>query len=146
MQYAVDPATLVGTEATQFDLAATSKGSALGVDPSPIGAIAESRLEAKVKPGWTLAAKATNPTIGTPTAIGDVVTYPVTIAGEQVRDVDKAALAASIRGLVLAEARSKLDDYGDVEITLSPGWVTTVPNRADRITFSLGAPQSSPAP
>lgn len=145
-QFAVDPATLVGTEATQFDLSATSQGAALGVDPTPIGPIAESRLDAKVKPGWTLVATATTRTIGTPTAIGEVVTYPVTITGEQVHDVDEAALAASIRGLVLAEARSKLDDYGDVEITLWPGWVTTVPTRADRITFSLGDPQPSPTP
>ncbi|MBI2780360.1 MAG: hypothetical protein HYX55_01020 [Chloroflexi bacterium] len=146
VQYAVDPATLVGTEATQFDLTATSQGSALGVDPTPIGAIAESRLEAKVKPGWTLVKAATTPKIGTPTAIGDVVTYPVTISGEQVRDVDKAALAASIRGLALAEARSRLDDYGDVEITLSPAWVTTVPTNPDRITFSIGDPRPSATP
>jgi Baseplate J-like protein len=143
--YVVDPATLVGTEATQFDLAATAEGSALGVDPSPIAAIAESRLESRVKAGWTLV-PGTTPTIGTPTAFGEVATYPVTISGAQVRDVDQAALLASIEGLVLADARARLADYGDVEITLWPDWVSKVPAQADRVTFTIGDPQPSAAP
>jgi hypothetical protein len=144
--YAVDPASLVGTEVATFDVRATAPGSAIGVDPAPIAAIAESRLEAKVTSGWTLAPGATAPTIGTPVAFGETVTYPVTISGAQVRDVDEAALLASVRGLGLPEARNKLDDYGDVEILLWPDWVTKVPTRADRVSFSLGEPQPSATP
>lgn len=144
--YAVDPATLVGTEVATFDLSATAEGSAIGVDPTPIADIAQSRLEARVKTGWTLVPEATSPTIGTPSAFGETVTYPVTISGAQVRDVDAAALAVAIRGLLLGEARNRLDDYGDVEITLWPDWVTTVPSRPDRITFTLGDPQPSATP
>lgn len=144
--YEVDPATLVGTEAASFDLAASSEGSAIGVDPSPITAIAQSRLVAKVRPDWKLVPEAATPTIGTPAAIGETVTYPVTIAGAQVHEVDEAALLAAIKGLVLAEARARLDDYGDVEITLWPDWVTTIPTNPDRVTFTLGEPQPSPTP
>jgi hypothetical protein len=146
LTYAVDPATLVGTEVATFDLGATAMGTAIGVDPTPIGPIAESRLEAKVIAGWMLAPGQTAPTIGTPTAVGETVTYPVTISGAQVHDIDEAALLASVRGLGLPEARNKLDDYGDVEIILWPDWVTKVPTRADRITFSLGDPQPSATP
>lgn len=144
--YAVDPATLVGTEVATFELSATAEGSAIGVDPTPIAAIAEARLKARVETGWTLVPEQATPTIGTPSAFGEVVTYPVTISGEQVHDVDEAALSVAIRGLILAEARNRLDDYGDVEITLWPDWVTKVPTRPDRITFTLGEPQPSATP
>jgi Baseplate J-like protein len=145
-EYAVDPASLVGTEATEFDLSATAEGAVVGVDPTPIGAIAESRLESQVKPAWTLVATATTPTIGTPSAFGEIVTYPVTITGAQVHDVDRAALLAAIKGLGLADARARLDAFGDVEITLWPDWVSKVPTNPDRITFTLGDPQPSATP
>lgn len=145
-EYDTDLDALVGTEGADFDLAATARGTALGVDPSPIEALAESRLRARVTAGWTLLPESITPHVGEPVAIGEIITYPVTIAGTQVRDVDQAALSAAIRGLVLAEARSRLDDYGDVEITLWPDWVTNVPDRADRITFTLAEPQPSASP
>jgi hypothetical protein len=144
--YAVDPATLVGTAAAQFDLAATAEGTALGVDPAPLTGIAETRLRAKVKAGWTLVDGSITPLVGTPSVIGEVISYPVTVAGTQIHDVNVAALVASIRGLVLAEARSRLDDYGDVEVTLWPDWVSTIPTRIDRIALSLGEPQPSASP
>ncbi|HEX5149556.1 MAG TPA: hypothetical protein VFW02_10770, partial [Candidatus Limnocylindrales bacterium] len=144
--YAVDPATLVGTEATEFTLDATAQGTAIGVDPSPIADLVEARLRSRVTAGWTLVESSIQPVIGTPSVVGEVVTYPVTISGTQIHDVDPAALTAEIRGLVLADARARLDDYGDVEITLWPDWVSTIPTRAGGITFTLGDPQPSPAP
>jgi hypothetical protein len=144
--YAVDPATLVGKAATTFDLSATARGTALGVDPAPLGTIAETRLRTRVTAGWTLVGDSITPLVGTPSVIGEVISYPVTVAGTQVRDVDLAALVASIKGLLLAEARSRLDDYGDVQVTLWPDWVTTIPTRTDRITLSLGEPQPSASP
>jgi hypothetical protein len=144
--YVVDPATLVGTAGTQFDLSAAAQGTALGVDPAPLAAIAEARLRTQVAAGWTLVGDSITPLVGTPSVVGDVISYPVTVAGTQVHDVDTAALVASIRGLVLAEARSKLDDYGDVEVTLWPDWVSTIPTRLDRITLTLGEPQPSASP
>ncbi|HUG29839.1 MAG TPA: hypothetical protein VMQ65_04900 [Candidatus Limnocylindria bacterium] len=145
-EYATDPGSLVGTEGAEFDLLATAEGSALGVDPTPLEAIAESRLRARVGDGWTLLPESITALVGDPLAVGDVVTYPVTIAGTQVHDVDQAALIQAIRGLVLAEARSRLDDFGDAEITLWPDWVTNVPTRPDRITFTLAEPQPSASP
>lgn len=144
--YATDPATLVGTEATEFTLDATAQGTAIGVDPSPIADLVEARLRSRVTAGWTLVESSIQPVIGTPSVVGEVVTYPVTISGTQIHDVDEAALLAEIRGLVLADARARLDDYGDVEITLWPDWVSTIPTRAGGITFTLGDPQPSPAP
>lgn len=144
--YATDPATLVGTEATEFTLDATAQGTAIGVDPGPIGDLAEARLRSRVTTGWTLVESSIQPVIGTPSVVGEVVSYPVTISGTQIHDVDQAALIAEIRGLVLADARARLDDYGDVEITLWPDWVSTIPTRVGGITFTLGDPQPSSAP
>ena len=144
--YVTDPAALVGTEATEFTLDATAEGTVIGVDPSPIGDLAETRLRTRVTAGWTLVDASIQPVIGTPTVIGEVVSYPVTISGTQIHDVDEVALLAQIKGLILADARNRLDDYGDVEISLWPDWVSKIPTRADRITFTVGDPQPSPAP
>lgn len=144
--YATDPATLVGTEATEFTLDATAQATALGVDPSPIADLAEARLRSRVTAGWTLVESSIQPVLGTPSVVGEIVTYPVTISGIRVRDVDETALIAEIRGRPLADARARLDDYGDVEITLWPDWASTIPTRTGGITFTLGDPQPSPAP
>jgi hypothetical protein len=141
----VDTTTLVGTEATEFDLGLTAEGSVLGVDPSTIQALAESRLEAEVEGGWTLAPGSTTFQLGEPSVFGDVVSYPVTISGTEVHDVDQAKLIADIRGLVLAQARSRLDDFGDVSISLWPDWVTTIPTNDDRIQFTIAEPQPAPS-
>jgi len=144
--YATDPATLLATEATEFTLDATATGTVLGVDPGPISGLAEAQLRSRVTPGWTLVDNSIQPTLGTPTVIGEVISYPVSITGTQIHDVDEAALLAEIKGLVLADARARLDDYGDVEISLWPDWASTIPTRADRISFTIGDPQPSPAP
>ncbi len=145
-EYSVDPASLVGSPELEVELTATAQGTVLGVDSSPIRGLAESRLQAEVDAGWTLATGATEFSLGTPMALGDVVSYPFTIGGMQIRNIDQAALVSGIRGLVLAEARSRLDDYGDVEVTLWPDWVTTIPRNLDRITFTLAEPRPAPSP
>ncbi len=142
----VDTSTLVGTEATEFELGVTAEGSVMGVDPSPIRALAESRLEADVKSGWSLAPGSTSFELGDPAAFGDVISYPVTISGTQVHDVDQAQLRAQVRGLVLAQARSRLDDFGDVSISLWPDWVTTIPTNDERIELTVGDPRPAPSP
>jgi hypothetical protein len=142
----VDPATLVGTEVADFELGATAEGSVLGVDPSPIQAIAESRLETQPDEGWSLAPGSASFTLGEPSVFGDVISYPVTASATQVRDVDQAQLRAEVHGLVLAQARARLDDFGDVSISLWPDWVTTIPTNDDRIEFTIAGPQPAPSP
>ena len=144
--YAVDPASLVGTEAANFSLDATAQGTVIGVDASPIGELARGRLTSRVTQGWTLVDSSVQPVIGTPTVVGQVISYPVTISGTQIHDVDAAALVAQIKGLILADARNRLGDYGDVEISLWPDWVDRIPTQNDRITLTIGEPRASVAP
>lgn len=145
LEYATDPASLVGGT-SPVPLAAMAEGSVLGVDPGPIEDIAQARLQARVAEGWTLAPDSTSYDLGTPMLFGDVVTYPVTISATQVHDVDRAALLAQVRGLAIAEARSRLDDFGDVEISVWPDWVTTIPKNQERISFTLAEPRPAPSP
>jgi hypothetical protein len=142
----VDTATLLGTETAQFDLGVTAEGSLLGVDSSPIQGLAQARIGAKVEEGFSLASGSTSVQLGEPTVLGDTISFPVTVRASEVRNVDQAALAGQIRGLVLAQARSRLEPYGDVSISVWPDWVTTIPSNADRIDFSLGEPQPARTP
>ena len=145
-EYSVDPATLVGSTQLEVDILASAGGTVLGVDTSPVETIARSRLDAETAEGWSLDPDSIAVTLGTPALVGDVVTFPFTIAGTQVHDVDQAALVESIRGLVLPEARTKLAAYGDAQVTLWPDWVTTIPENADRITLTLAEPAPAPTP
>ena len=144
--YTVDPATLVGTEAGQFELVATAQGTALGVDPSPIDAIAESHVRSGIERGWAFVPTSMQTDLGAPLVAGEVISFPVTVTAGQVRDVDEAALLASVRGLVMADARARFLEYGDVEISLWPAWVSTIPTGANQVTFTLGDAQPSAAP
>ena len=145
-EYSVDPATLVGSTELEVDILASAGGTVLGVDTSPVETIARSRLDAETTEGWSLDPDSVAVTLGTPTLVGDVVTFPFTIAGTQVHDVDQAGLIESIRGLVLPEARTKLAVYGDAQVTLWPDWVTTIPDNVDRITLTLAEPAPAPSP
>lgn len=145
-EYSVDPSTLVGSTELEVDILASAGGTILGVDTSPVETIARSRLEAETAEGWSLDPESIAVTLGTPTPLGDTVTFPFTIGGTQVHDVDQAALVESIRGLILPEARSKLAAYGDAQVTLWPDWVTTIPDNVDRITLTLAEPAPEPSP
>jgi hypothetical protein len=148
--YSVELDTLVGTEAEEFALGATSEGSALGVDPTPIAGLAEARLRTRATPGWTIDPASIEVETGEPTVIGELVSYPVTIGATQVHEADAGVLLPQVRGLLIPEARAKLDDYGDVEIAVWPDWVTKIPSREDRFTLTIAeprpAPTESPAP
>lgn len=144
--YATDPATLVDTEAPSFDINASAEATVIAVDPVPLGAVAEARLRTKVDSGWAIQPGSIASEVGVPSVAGEVISYPVSVHGTEVRSIDQAALINQVKGLVLGQARSRLDDYGDVDISVWPDWVSTIPTHTDRITFTIGEPQASPSP
>jgi hypothetical protein len=141
----VDPKTLVGQTVATFDLALTAAGTVVGVDASPVKTVAEARLRSRVDPGSTLDPASITIEIGTPTVIGDTVTFPVTMHGTETRTVDKASLLAAIRGLDLPAARAKLQPFGDADIRVWPDWVTSIPTNADRVSLTIGSPAPLPS-
>jgi hypothetical protein len=141
----LDPATLVGQQVATFDLALQATGTVLGVDPAPVTVVAEQQLASQVGAGWQLQPGTTRIDVGTPSVAGEVVTFPVTATATRARVVDHDALLAQIKGLVLAQARAKLDEYGQAQITLWPDWVSTIPTDSSRISLTIGSPAPRPS-
>jgi hypothetical protein len=144
--FATDPATFVDTEAATFDLTASAEATVIAVDPTPLAAVAEAHLRTKVTAGWTILAGSIASEVGTPGIDGEVISYPVSVHGTEVHSVDRAALISLVKGLVVGDARARLDDYGDVEISVWPDWVTTIPTHTDRITLTIEEPRPSEPP
>jgi hypothetical protein len=142
----VDPSTLVGQEVGSFELGATATGTVVGVDSSPVEALAAARLASRVQPGWQLVDGSTSIEVGRPIVSGDTITFDATASARRVRVVDREALLAQIRGLGLPAARALLEAYGEVDIQLWPGWVTTIPGDTGRISLTITGPSPVPGP
>ena len=141
----VDPATLVGTDAEQFELGLTAQGTVTGADPGPVETLAQARIRTEVDDGFRLVEESITVTPGEPIVAGSVITFPVTVAALEVRLVDGAALLGRVRGLGLPQARTILEAYGDVTITVWPDWVTTIPTLEGRATLTIDAPSDASA-
>lgn len=143
----VDPSTLLDQEVATFDLEVTAQGSVLGVDPSPVGTLADARLRNLVDTGFELDEASIDIEVGTPIVAGSVVTFPVSVSARAVRRVDGPALLARVRGLGLPQARTVLGAYGQVQITVWPDWVTTIPTGDGQATLTVVAgPDASAGP
>jgi hypothetical protein len=136
----VDPTTLVGTDAEEFELGLTAQGSVIGANPDPVEALAKARIRTAVDDGFRLVEDSIEFTAGTPIVAGSVITFPVTVQALEIRIVDGAALLARVRGLGLPQARTVLQAYGQVTITVWPDWVTTIPSLEGRATLTIGTP------
>ncbi len=143
----VDPATLLGTDATAFELGLSARGTVLGVDPGPVSTLADARLRSAVDRGFSLDEGSIKIEVGSPIVAGTTITFPVTVRALQVREVDVAGLLTQIGGLGLPQARTVLAEYGDATITVWPDWVTTIPTNPARVTLTLeGVPGASASP
>ncbi|MDP2349831.1 MAG: baseplate J/gp47 family protein [Chloroflexota bacterium] len=139
----VDPATLVGQELKTFTLGMTASGTVLAVDASPVEAIAEAQLTSAITPGYQLVEGSIRIEVGEGTVTEGLVDFPVTGSARQLRPLDAAALEREILGLSEADAVAALAPYGEVAISLWPGWVTSVPTLDQRVTVSLAEPVDS---
>ncbi len=141
----VDPTSLVGLSQPSFDLGLTAKGTALGVDPSPVPALVEARIPNLVHSGFALDQGSIGPLVGVPVVAGRTITFPVTVRATETRIIDGAALRDRIRGLALPQARTVLGAYGQVTISVWPNWVTTIPANDSRVSFEIDEPTGSNA-
>jgi hypothetical protein len=142
----VDPKTLLGLEQAQFDLGLSATGTVLGVDAAPIRSLAEERLRTRVAANFSLDEASIVIEVGVPSVVGDAISFPITMQARQVRNIDAAALLESIRGLDLPAARARLADFGDVQVSVWPDWVTTIPTNLDRVTFTQSEPRPTTGP
>jgi hypothetical protein len=142
----VDPATLVGQEVDTFELGLKASGTVIAVDDSPVSQIAETKLLANVGADHRLVEGSINIVPGNPTVKNGIVSFPVTAKASRVKILDPAALLASIKGLSVEAARSKLQPLGEVEISTWPDWVHAIPTMDSRVTLEIGGQGGSPTP
>lgn len=134
----VDPTTLVGKEATGFDLGLTGEGSVLGVDEMPIQEIAEAKIRGQIAAGHAFVDGSLQVQVGEPIVQGMTIRFPVTTAARQTVVVDPDALRAAIKGRPIEEARRLLEAYGTVSIRVWPDWITTIPSLDSRLELVVG--------
>lgn len=142
----VDPATLLDQEVATFGLQMAADGTVQAVNEAPLQTIAEDRLQGSVDDGYELVEGSSVVEIGTATIADGIITFPVRGWAQQLRPVDRDALAVQVLGLSRAEAAALLAPFGTVDIVLSPDWVSTVPTFAQRVTFTVAAPAGEPLP
>jgi hypothetical protein len=140
-----DPEALVGQEVESFTLGLTATGTVLTVDTAPIQAMAVQALDAMVSEGAELVEGSVQVDVGEGTVEEDgTVTYQATVLAEQVVPVDAAAIEALVLGMTPQEAEQALAPYGEVEVELWPGFATTIPTFAQRVTVIINEPQDAP--
>ncbi|HEX5149170.1 MAG TPA: baseplate J/gp47 family protein [Candidatus Limnocylindrales bacterium] len=144
----VDTKKLVGQEVESFELGLTATGTVVTVNPAPVSAIADQLLRARVEPGHELVADSIDVKVGEPVVSGQSVAFSATATGQEVVVLDPETLRTLILGKPLEAARELLAQYGDVELTVWPDWVGSIPTFADRVEVRVdqSVPVESPAP
>ncbi len=144
----IEPATLLGQEVATFALAMFATGTVVAVDPTPVGEIAETQLRAAVGAGKQLVADSVDIVIGEAIVIGQSIRFPVTATAQQITILDAEQLKAQILGRSVADARSILEAYGKVDLSVSPDWTGSVPGFESRVTVTIdqAVPVETPAP
>jgi hypothetical protein len=133
----VDPTTLVEQEVATFELGGTAQGEVTAVDTTAVDGIAAERVASEVSPGSTLVDGSTDVSIGEPRVTGDRLTFPVVIEAAQVQAPDAAELERLVLGRPIEEARQLLSRYGEVELSVWPDWVTTIPSIDGRVELEI---------
>jgi hypothetical protein len=142
--FSPDPQGLLNQAVTSFELSAAATGTAVVADLSTVRTVAESRIKSAVRSGYSLVGGSITTQLGTAATQGDAVVVPVTAVGLQTPIVDAGQLRAAVQGRSVEEARTYLAQFGTVEISVSPGWASTMPSFDFRIDFQLLA--ASPKP
>jgi hypothetical protein len=141
----VDPATLLGQEVETFDLAMNSTGSVVAVDQSLVTTLAADRMRAAATTGHAIVEGSVQTELGQPSVDGGSIVFPVTARAMQVRVVDQPSLIRLIKGKPIPQARAALEPFGDVQVSVWPDWVTSIPTIDGRIDLKVAAP-TVPAP
>jgi hypothetical protein len=128
-----------------FSLDCQATGTATTADMTGIVAMAERKIRANVKSGYSLVESSLQTRIGDPAMQSSMIVVPVTVQGEQVPVIDAVKLRSEVLGKSLDDARALLAQYGKVDISLSPDWSSSLPSFDFRIDFKLVLPSVMPS-
>jgi hypothetical protein len=141
-----DPKSLLDQEVAEFELGLATTGSVTAVDPSPVEEMARQRIAGSVDPGYRLVDGSVETTPGEPAVDGQLVSFPVSASGAQIRVVDADSLRKEVKGKTINEARTILEQYGLVDIRAWPDWVTSIPTNDSRVTLRVVTPGGAGEP
>ena len=68
---------------------------------------------------------------------GDEISFPASATARQVAILDPDELKAQVVGRPIEEARSILERFGTVKLSVWPDWVTTIPTLDGRVELTL---------
>jgi hypothetical protein len=68
------------------------------------------------------------------------VSFPVSASAQQIAILDPAVLKAKVLGRSIAEARTILEAYGQVTVSVSPDWTGSIPTFDSRVTLTIDQP------
>lgn len=139
-----DPQGLLNQQLASFQLDASATGTAVVADLASVRKLAEGRVKSAVKGGYSLVDGSISTDLGAATTQAGAVVVPVTAQGRQTRIVDVGRVRAAVQGMSVEEARTYLGQYGHVDISVSPGWASTMPSFDFRIDVQLV--EASPQP
>jgi hypothetical protein len=111
------------------------------VDEALVASVAGDQLEASAPPGVRVFPETVTTQLSDGVVDGSNVVYQVVVQARQYTQVDGARLEESIRGKTLSEARSILEPFGKVVLTVWPDFIPTVPDDARRINLTVENPE-----
>lgn len=145
-----DPQGLVGHAEPSFQLDCQASGSVTTADPGSIQDLVRYRVGTSVKPEYSLVDTSIATKMAAGSIAGSAFVLPVTAQALQVPVVDITRIKAAIQGKSVDEARTYLAQFGSVDISMSPGWSSSMPSFDFRIDIQVIDPTSnasgSPAP
>lgn len=131
---------VVGSRTDEFTLTSTATAQVLAVDEALVDEVAAARLAMEAPPGTALVAETVVTEAGEGTARGEIISYAAIAEGDAVVVVDREAVIERIAGLPVSEARSILEAFGTVTVTLWPDFLTDLPSDGGRITLDIEGP------
>jgi hypothetical protein len=147
----VDPSTLLDKEIASFDLGTTATGTVTAVDTNAVNALAQSAISGNVAADHRLVDGSVVVSVEEPSVEGETVSFLVRATAQQVRVLDSKTLLAQIKGKSVPQARAILEQYGEVQISVWPAWVSSIPTidarldlRAETTSKPLEPDGSSP--
>ncbi len=136
----VDPATLLDTEVETFELGLSATGTATAVNQTPVETVAESRLLATIDASHELVDGSIDVEV-LPAVVSDgQVSFPATASATQIAILDPDELKALVAGQTVDEATKTLEQYGTVDITTWPDWVSSIPTLDGRVQLTIDQP------
>ena len=143
-----DPGGLVGQVEDSFTLDCQATGTVTLADMGNVTDLVKRKVGATVKSGYSLVDGSVTTKNSAGSMQGSAFVLPVTAQGMEVPTVDVGQLRRAIEGMTVDAARAYLSKYGDADISLSPGWGSTIPSFEFRIDIQLVTPtgQASASP